>query len=408
MILNVADYLSVQSAFDAAVDGDSVYFPAIAPWIAPPQGWAVSKSLEIYGDGPGDLANGLGTILKPATTPSGGVQPTGDVLILTPARSRLENVTVKDLTIVGQGNAPRYGIRFSPGTSQLSGLRLERLIISGMGTAGISLIGNNVQGQDVVSVFMSRVEVLDCAGVGVDLLAAFQVYMDRCTLARNGKGGSYPQWANPILGASQLNGYQSQVAMYFCELDGTGAIGAGGSGLAPPPLSLQAGTLARVDTCRFLGFASAGRAVRFADPGIIACIGASDFELSSYASAALGIEVPATAQGFPSMILILPNRFAGLGKAVAIASGARMVTVFPQAYIPVSGSQPPTIDLPAFANDAPFALPSLANPSGNSVAGLLLPSYTSDPPTSLPSGTLYYNAGLRVLVDGQWKVAQTS
>ena len=71
------DQASLDHLFEIVHDGDRIYFPYIAelgagtPYTAPVGGWVITKSLEIYGDGPGNPANNLGTLLRPSSdTPS--------------------------------------------------------------------------------------------------------------------------------------------------------------------------------------------------------------------------------------------------------------------------------------------------------------------------------------------------
>ncbi len=82
--------------------------------------------------------------------------------------------------------------------------------------------------------------------------------------------------------------------------------------------------------------------------------------------------------------------------------------MFPQAYIlSAPGAVPPTISLPSGAGDAPLALPSLATAGSADISGLLIPAFPADPTTLLPNGTIYFRDGLRVLVAGEWRLAQT-
>ena len=71
MVHYVVDYPDVQSALDAAADGDRVYIPA-GEWQAPEGGWKIRKSLEVFGDGQGHPRNSSGTTLRTLDLRSSG------------------------------------------------------------------------------------------------------------------------------------------------------------------------------------------------------------------------------------------------------------------------------------------------------------------------------------------------
>ena len=73
MLINVLDFPDPASALLCAQHGDRVYFPGGFTYEAPPDGWTVDKSIEISGDGAGDVYSFLsppvydGTILTPTS-----------------------------------------------------------------------------------------------------------------------------------------------------------------------------------------------------------------------------------------------------------------------------------------------------------------------------------------------------
>ena len=73
MRINVRDFASVQDAITAAKAGDALYFPSLygstlGVYQAPVGGWTISKSLELFGDGPGSATADDGTTIRPDTT----------------------------------------------------------------------------------------------------------------------------------------------------------------------------------------------------------------------------------------------------------------------------------------------------------------------------------------------------
>ena len=94
MLLNVKDFPSVQAALDAAAEGDRIYLPgngAGTVYSPPPtSAWKITKSLEIFGDGPGEPGSERGTSLKRGSasnlpifeiTPAAGSSELGTVVI---------------------------------------------------------------------------------------------------------------------------------------------------------------------------------------------------------------------------------------------------------------------------------------------------------------------------------------
>lgn len=74
MILNVLDFEDVATALAQAADGDSVYFPGLSPYVAPPDGWRIARRITILGDGVGAPASAARTVIAPA-------EPEGPVFV---------------------------------------------------------------------------------------------------------------------------------------------------------------------------------------------------------------------------------------------------------------------------------------------------------------------------------------
>src|SRR5262245_27902760 len=77
MILNVLDFASPQSAFDASAEGDRVYFPSGQRHVCPTGGWRIRHGLEVFGDGPGTAGSTSASVILTAG-------PSDDVFVLDP------------------------------------------------------------------------------------------------------------------------------------------------------------------------------------------------------------------------------------------------------------------------------------------------------------------------------------
>lgn len=102
MLINVRDFATVQDALNAAKSGDRVYFPSLAGstpgfYQAPDGGWTINKSLEIFGDGLGDIGAGQATLIKPYI-PAGTHTSNSHVFVIP---SGAKSIHIHDLLIVG-------------------------------------------------------------------------------------------------------------------------------------------------------------------------------------------------------------------------------------------------------------------------------------------------------------------
>ena len=141
----LTNLLGSQSQIGTVADGDRIHIHGQPgrPYIAPPGGWFIRKSLEILGDGMGEhSANGdTSTILKaPGSDPVFVIDAT-----LLSTDEVLENVHIHDLQITHAGapssSPTSNGIRYdSSNSTWLSQLRIERVWVHGMGGDGIHLV----------------------------------------------------------------------------------------------------------------------------------------------------------------------------------------------------------------------------------------------------------------------------
>lgn len=208
MLLNVLDYPTPKDALAAAADGDRVYFPGVAPYEAPPEGWQITKRIEVFGDGPVDPSGEGGTLLKPNPTP--GAQR--DVFQLVPDdHANLTNVEIRDLSIKGSG-APGTAVRYlASETKRLSDLRIKRVVITSMGSDGITLIGSRhpadaMDRLDGVSI--AETEVSSCGGAGLKTELASRVHVQQSRFKSNAGGA--------VLASS------TALIMHACDTDSNG------------------------------------------------------------------------------------------------------------------------------------------------------------------------------------------
>jgi hypothetical protein len=203
-----------------AQNGDRIHVQSPGPYLAPPGGWRIKRSLELFGDGAGKPVfqdpKHTSTMLRPATT-------NDPVLVLdlseVPKEQSLWNVYIHDLqigqalTVPAPAGPNSNGLQLKITEEKMVGnLRLARLFVYGMGNDGIHLEGKDgkydpvgVAIEDCNSVFNRRnglaarhVNQLDVRGGGYDgnwrKGALFQncpaVHVSGTTFQSNSKGGA--------------------------------------------------------------------------------------------------------------------------------------------------------------------------------------------------------------------------
>jgi hypothetical protein len=150
-----------------AQNGDRIHVQSPGPYFAPPGGWRIKRSVELFGDGAGKPVfqdpKLTSTILRPAST-------NDPVLVLdlseVPKEQSLWSVYVHDLQISQTVNVPAPAGPMSNGiylkiteNKTVGNLRLARLFIYGMGHDGIHLEGKDGRWDPV------GVVIEDCSSV---------------------------------------------------------------------------------------------------------------------------------------------------------------------------------------------------------------------------------------------------
>jgi hypothetical protein len=168
VLLNVADFGDIASTVAAASDGDRIYIPGYRRWAAPAGGIQVTKSLEIFGDGPGDPGIRLGSVVEPAALGE-------DVFVIHPAEGSdpVGPVYLHDLMIAGREGGPardgRYGIRISGAEA----VRLDRVTIINMSGTGVEVNG-------ATQVVMTNVFPSHCEDAGTRLASVDLALLTSC------------------------------------------------------------------------------------------------------------------------------------------------------------------------------------------------------------------------------------
>jgi len=223
--LNVRDYKSPAAAFAAAHDGDRIYFPSPGPYPAPAGGFLISKSLEVFGDGPGRGVNGASSIVPDRE---------GNAFVLDSTVS-VPNVHIHDLLVIRTSGVPatRAALRTTRpdgGTSKLVGLRLERVSFVSLGGDAIRLDGGAQSA--VLLVTISDCEINSAGGSGIVIVHATTTSIMNGYVHGCREFGLYAEAAGVHLfgvafEANQqggtLNDHQPQVRLKLCH--GFAAIG---------------------------------------------------------------------------------------------------------------------------------------------------------------------------------------
>lgn len=430
MLLNVKDYPSVQAALDAAAEGDRIYFPgngAGTVYSPPPSAaWKITKSLELFGDGPGEPGSTLGTSLKRVNasnlaifeiTPAAGSTELGSVVI---RGMKLFRPNL-DSTASGEPSAIKCTV---PSGGRIRSLQLDRIIVnlsSGGSGDGVGIDLNASPG------VLDNLSMTSCYVTG---LPGYGVKLKRVGLARLNQGG----------GGNCTRG------LLRAEASGVFAVvqEAEGDGLSPQAdqagMRLESCTIAHVEACRYERYykATVPTGLEFRN-----CAGAVLASCNSFVkgneldpanpppsgtiptTSTIGIKVAGTTSADNCPAVILTNNFirvfgqtASPGAMVDVANSNQGCVVFPQFD---DGSNtvviPGSIKLPGYPNKGLVAWPTIASrgfqPQDNRFAGMIIPSGNSLPTVGVQNGMLFcwqeavgiYSFYIRI--NGAWRKAVT-
>jgi len=378
MILNVRDFETDDPSFDAAgaalaaaADGDVVYFPA-GQYTAPDGGWQLTKSLQIRGDGPGQVGLPGGTVLMAPTRNS-------PVFVIVPPST---NTYVRDLQLVSAtsgSSANGVGIRcIGTATAGAANLRLGGLLVSGFDRNGVELHGYSDTAGLIDSVLVLDCEFVGCGRAGLSLKHAAAAHVSNCVFRDNGYGG--------------LSSEACSIAVYGSTFDGNCTSVSGAPEANLTFLNCQS---AKAEACRFLGFnAGTIRKACLIDGGM-ASVGSCFFDSGNAAGSASGIVVTRSTPGQPMAgpVTILGNHFANTAALINVDSNVTNCLILGQ-YDEGAGS----VIIPQPDNNGLVGAPHIvrAEQFETRMTGLILPSGATDPAVAY-NGMLTYNTYLKAV-----------
>jgi hypothetical protein len=376
MRLNVLDFSSPSFAIAAASDGDAIYFPACyGSYVAPSGGWQVTKSLQIYGDGPGAFGATSGSILTANSAADNIFNIVGPV----------RNVAIRDLQLRGAtGTGGGCGI-VSTGsdTTQTEGLLLRNLLVSGCG-------GDGIKAHNPIGMSVRDSVIRGCVGAGIRIT---RYGLDQ-------RVGIYVQGTS--LEGNQGNGMIAsgvRVGVFDCNFDGNAAAPGVGA-----DLEVDSAGNVRVQGCRFVNFdignIKMACAIYGPNSGVV---GLCYFETNDAAANCTGIDV--SSPGF-GCVTVLPNHFKRTKNMVRIWQDTVECTILPQYDESGTG----TIYLHTNHNDY-FGMWNMTRLTSNAVRGLIVPGMLFYSQLKGYQGMLVYNddpnaPALKVYVNGQWRTVQ--
>jgi hypothetical protein len=312
-----------------AQNGDRIHVHAGGPYVAPPGGWRIKRSIDLYGDGAGRaIFQDAGarpprsTLLVPRTT-------SDPVLVLdlseVPAGQSLWNVHVHDLQIAQVGRVPAAahptsnGIHLKIENEKLfNNLQLSRLFVYGMGNDGIHLEGKDGKWDPI------RVKIEDCHAAFNARHGLYARHVNQLRI----EGGGY--WGNWNKGAHLMSCPAVHVSGTTFESNQKGGVKA--DPLAAAQLFVENCGGFQVSGCHFEGFVDNARsgvrtAVTINSPG--GYIGDCYFHGVASKPGSTGIHV-----GWEShSVVVGSNEWSYVDKLVEVADlpTTKSCTVLPQA-----------------------------------------------------------------------------
>lgn len=384
MNLNAADYPDLQSALDAAIDGDRVYVPA-GIWKSPAaSGFKIRSSIEVYGDGSGPAASSNGTVLVP-----GG--PNLDLLAVECSYGALDGVYIHDLRLdqepIGQVKPSRGVVCALASLQAVDTIRIERVSV-------IHCTGNgiHVTGADGVTGFVGRV-ILDhtiCSTIG-----GYGAYFENVRLVSSLRG----ECDSGLLGGMHCK--SCGVALYNAGFEYNGNVSA--PTVKTISLWLESCRLALVAACRFENFYFGGPAIACQFDG---CRGSAEIragtflqglgsgEIAPAAVNAVSISVPSSATGAGPVVVLQASHVRVHPFLVQVDASA-VGAIIGSSYEFVEPGMPFTagsVQLPGNPNSGMLSAAFVRRESGaNDSVGVILPSWdlAADPTGSAQHGMIY-------------------
>lgn len=395
MLINAMDYPDLNEAIVAAEPGDRIYVPGVRRWVAPgPSGFVITKSLEIFGDGPGTPGQEDGTTFVPSTS---------DVFTITSEIGDIGSVHLHDFKIKNTGaNDGANGIRCVTPEFSIDSLRLERVTVLSLKNNGFLI--------DVTDLRLRSFEMTSCLAIDNDGLGLFL------------KNVKHARLVNSFFSSNKLGGVYSEgncVAIYAAGMEQNASDLAAIQG----QLEIRSCPIARLDACHFELFAQgpdggSARSVAcdIVDGGGAIVIGGCYFTLGNASTFGASVRMQAGVEG---PVTLLPNRHTRVKTLSKVVSSSTTGVLLPQFDDGANGTSMGNvgdIEVPASPLGGMIGCPSLRRVGVEPVSirelrGLLVPSGAGPPTTNVQDGMLFYDTttppGLLVRVGGAWKRINT-
>jgi len=396
--LSVVDYAKPEDAIGAALDGDRVYFPAyLGPYVPPPGGYKITKSIEIFGDGAGASDNVTGTLFQPNADNS-------DVFVVDPSAAAVM-VRFRGFTVTTGGAAGGSAIacRISGTQNNVRALVVER--VSAFNLAG-DLI--HFEGAALDNSTVERAVISDCSlsfglSLGVFLKNVRSYRLTRCAIIANPMGGVYAELSCGVL--------------YIPDFDGNGKSRYATQGTVRSTNS----KLISLDAPHVEDFQNdpqhggAGSEGAFLENSSAAVVLGGLFTQHNPHRDSTGVRVSGPSAG---PVALLGNRFERVYPAI-LDLGSGESCMLSSQFSDLGGGDPApgTISFPSDPNSnlgmAGHAAVVVSDPNQDKRCGLVIPSGNSLPAVGLSDGMLFYlktnpttPGALKARVGGAWKTVQ--
>lgn len=388
MIINALDFESPQLAIDAAVDGDTVYFPSSGVYVpssvSGTLGFVIDKSITILGDGPG----GLG--LYPHATPGTLFQPSGNNARVFTLVAPVRSVHFRGIQLLGLNNpgaGTDYGIvaeLSEPGDGEIADIGIDNVIVRNFAGDGLRFIGFNTVTDRIARLTIANSRVEGCGSVGVRMTNVVGAVLRNVAMKDNKRGGCVAT--------------TSTIGCYACEFDGNGL---SASGPTDANALLDNCAMGRIDGCRFINVQKSGAKRALTVNKGSAVVSASEFTATS-APGTQGVLLTGNGGG---PFAVLSHRFENIATLVKADAGVQNVVLLAQYDVSGTGS------FSLAAGACVFGVPHIARASANIMSAMAVPWSPLEPNAQQARpGMLFYNTTLQALrfrTGSGWKTVGT-
>ena len=365
-------YATVEAAISAASPGDRIYIKK-GTYTAPAGGYVISKSLEIFGDGPGGavFAGTPGTLLEGAV---GSTTPVIKIDVDGNPDAALRNVYIHDLQITqltSNGGIPapfdtmNSGVycKITSSSKSLGDFHLARLFIYGMGGDGIHLEGLDGDHNPQI------VSIEDCVADFNSNNGLYMLYSNATAIRGGDFGGNYHKGIH----ASECP--YITIVEAVAESNEHSGTGVATDTFVPSQVFMEGCNGFLMSGCDIEGFTNGGTGsvVGIAVNSLGGYIGSNSFYDNSALTGSTGIYVGYTSQG----ITVGPNQFTHVDKMIQVADdpAVKSCFIYPQ-VVPSYSTNGNKIVMPEAADRGHVVMPSTTSGTSNLTAGIEFPRLT--------------------------------